>query len=774
MQNNQNNIIFFSSLERIGKLIEFKIEKGQHEKAKEYFEYLLKAYNRFFKLSYENPSYIESLTQFDNRFKNFSFDNTPLVFIKVDETAKSEKNEFEVIQENISNAISVLCNILYKIWKASHNNDDLLFSRKILNAINGEISKLSLTIIEPSYIQELLNTNYNILKQGIKTTDADKRMFLTKTAYEWYLHSVFQKKFNIGKYLLQFDQGLFSTFRFILKQDQQSLFNDFIESVIHGSYDPSYDSFYFGYKEFEKAGIKSISDENLKAIEDEGDLLSSDSFHKMYILKNLKDWQTKKEDYKAKIELLITQKEKPLLDELLLKMNNQAEKTFKYRNLQFNVICIGVFATFHKRYNYLRFMLNFNQPDDSSASWNNKDITPTTLYEVTKFLSYKDYIESSVRFLWENHHGFEIYFYEYFLILYLNAMKLAMRKGKNPMEEVGSVNIEENGALLEYTLEELINHISLLKTNPFISETLKFKPDLINTALQQVLEALLKKVKDLKNKKENDEKISPAKVEAFKKNVIAGFHKSGVIRNIYTRLNKFKNKIADNTSPEGLMLTGVNQVYPKGSFTSRSDDWGNSFGVEIANTEDFNLLYKIVPKCKHEKIKDERVIEILENEKNLTDKIIICLNYRLSYKLFRNSEDYVPSWEAQPPIDKAGYDGKYKNELEVYHIYSPYASNQVIIIDKNKMGELIQYSPVTADTQEFLRDIFFFNVEAFNDNEALIQPYINDKAIWLTEKGDVKAQRDYLLKSVWLRIFEKVNLELKNDEIIGTNYIIEE
>ena len=189
--------------------------------------------------------------------------------------------------------------------------------------------------------------------------------------------------------------------------------------------------------------------------------------------------------------------------------------------------------------------------------------------------------------------------------------------------------------------------------------------------------------------------------------------------------------------------------------------------------EDFNLLYKIVPKCKQEKIKANNIVQLLEKE-NLKDKIIICVNYRLSYNVFRESKEYTPAWMEQPEQKIAGYDGTYR-EQKTYFLYNQFNSKQLIVIDKNKMGKLTQYFPVSDElsNEPLEGGIFFIGVDAFNERPDLLQQHINAKLPWLIEKGDEKAQKDYLYKHVWLRVLEKVDIVFP-DGLIGTNYIIEE
>jgi len=62
---------FYSSLERIGKIIQFKIKKEQYKKAQEYLDYLIESYTAYSNLSITSPEYVEYLTRIEERFNNF-------------------------------------------------------------------------------------------------------------------------------------------------------------------------------------------------------------------------------------------------------------------------------------------------------------------------------------------------------------------------------------------------------------------------------------------------------------------------------------------------------------------------------------------------------------------------------------------------------------------------------------------------------------------------------------------------------------------------------
>ena len=88
----------------------------------------------------------------------------------------------------------------------------------------------------------------------------------------------------------------------------------------------------------------------------------------------------------------------------------------------------------------------------------------------------------------------------------------------------------------------------------------------------------------------------------------------------------------------------------------------------------------------------------------------------------------------------------------------------MIVIDKNKLSKLIQYSPLEEDEAEnLMKDIFLMDIQSFGDNEELMIEMLNSPPDWLQENRDTEAQRQYLEERVLVKVQECFELVLSGD-----------
>ena len=87
-----------------------------------------------------------------------------------------------------------------------------------------------------------------------------------------------------------------------------------------------------------------------------------------------------------------------------------------------------------------------------------------------------------------------------------------------------------------------------------------------------------------------------------------------------------------------------------------------------------------------------------------------------------------------------------------------------MILNKNKIGRLIQLSPLNeGENEKLIKDIFYINVQAFSENKNLMEQFIKNPPEWLKKKGDEQIQREYLQKQVLIQIFERFEYNKPKD-----------
>ena len=89
---------------------------------------------------------------------------------------------------------------------------------------------------------------------------------------------------------------------------------------------------------------------------------------------------------------------------------------------------------------------------------------------------------------------------------------------------------------------------------------------------------------------------------------------------------------------------------------------------------------------------------------------------------------------------------------------------QIIILNKRKIGKIIQYNPLNPEEDNNLRkDIFYFNVQSFSDDERLMSKMLDSPPEWLKNIGDRKSQEEKLCDDVLINIFERFEYKISGD-----------
>ena len=87
-----------------------------------------------------------------------------------------------------------------------------------------------------------------------------------------------------------------------------------------------------------------------------------------------------------------------------------------------------------------------------------------------------------------------------------------------------------------------------------------------------------------------------------------------------------------------------------------------------------------------------------------------------------------------------------------------------MILNKNKIGKLIQLSPLNeGEDENLIKDIFYINVQAFSENNDLMEQFIKNPPEWLKKIDNEQKQREYLQERVLIHIFERFEYNKPQD-----------
>jgi hypothetical protein len=145
------------------------------------------------------------------------------------------------------------------------------------------------------------------------------------------------------------------------------------------------------------------------------------------------------------------------------------------------------------------------------------------------------------------------------------------------------------------------------------------------------------------------------------------------------------------------------------------------------------------------------------------DEIILLAVNGASHLFFESSENLRPKWHRDTPqLSARGFDGQYFFKGKYIPIFEVYGgdSKQVFVLNKTKLGQLKQHSPLNeGEDSELRRDILYIRAEAFSENVALTEEFLNNPPPWLKDQGDTNAQREYLRARALVRILERFEFQ---------------
>ena len=255
--------------------------------------------------------------------------------------------------------------------------------------------------------------------------------------------------------------------------------------------------------------------------------------------------------------------------------------------------------------------------------------------------------------------------------------------------------------------------------------------------------------------------ISQAEVALFKKEVLESFYKSAIVRDIFkSYLKIYKDTINHQKTLENKNRFGIHHVIDKALFLEKehilhmpSDNIG--FAQNISSPENTYLTNEISGHC--EEINEKDFSFILTKFENIEDVFIL---YVKAYRWFSKCKNFKPRWhEGIKPMKVKGFYGCYtfnRHKIPVFNTYSTKNDKQILILNKNKLGQFIQMSPLNkGENEHFINDIFYMDIKAFSEDEILTQNMVKNPPQWLKKIGDEQKQKEYLQERVLIQIYER-------------------
>ncbi len=748
------------SLEGIGDILVYETRRQKNKLVLEGLGKIRNALERMFEIQTKDPQKFERLIASPEFHELY----------RTDEKEAQLRLVFKA--DDYMVGFSTPVNQIVRIYETAVDSQNETVSRRAAHHLNWILASLSKRAGNGLFVEQSLGKIAEILRVAVKRGDGS----MYSAAISWYINIVFDKEFDLS-YLDLFDKNFFSTIRYIVSEEHTTLFKALISALVEQVHVPTYDRkeiWNYGQliRDNDFSKYKRLNDElniNDRVKELEESATDLDSKEK------LDSWIQNFETLKKALDPHITQGQRDKAQELEAKIKNYAVAQFKYQNLLEMVFAIGAYCIFNKRYSYIKYLWEYKQPEDTDTVWVGHDIVPTSLDEVITFYFKKELFDRAFDF-WEGHHGSEKYYKEYFLLLLARLLKNMPSDSDGNYPQVKDYRLPD---LHVYRLSDLIHSIgdlaslaTELSQNNSLLEELGLNANdshaLFNSKIMPFLERLKQEANNQIIAKQKSQRISPKKVDEFKNDVLKGFDNSATMREILVDYFKAYEDQQCKTIDDRKDRFGINIVSEKAAFFDEwhvhYTDWGRNYGSNLAAGENSHLLKVIESHCRN--ITNSSLEDILKNFQNPGDIAIFSTNVDI-WQYFESSQNFKSKWHGVEQIDVKGFAGWYEfkgTQIPVFETHHNVVGNQILIVSRSKCGAIVQLTPVNkGEDANLVKGLFYMNVQAFSENDDLLERFLKQSPDWLKNIGDEQQQRDHLKSRVLITIFERFEYLIGDD-----------
>ncbi|MEA5511432.1 hypothetical protein VB715_16790 [Crocosphaera sp. UHCC 0190] len=758
----QNNLI--ESFEAIGDILVFEVSDKKANKTikngflkikdsiiilfqikeinTELFERLLVS-SDFYNLSQENPQEASFRLSFNSDETLITLTTAVNQITRIHETAINFKND------EISN-YSVY-NIIFLLKEISLNSGNNLVVKKLLNDLT-DMGRIS-----------------------IKNQNSSAHVAFIR----WYTNIVFSdyNQFDLS-YLDIFDQYLWSSIKYIIAQDKIQIFNGLVSTVTEGitisisSPDKNIYNYFQRYTHYSKTYDNEIADNLLNLHLKRHHIYTQDELNnwinQFYKLKNIVDIELKQIANKPNIQSDVESVQTIIRD---------VTDEFKYKNLKVIIFYTAAYCLFKEQFYYIKYLWNFNQPSDADASFVNRNIVPSGLGNIIYFYFKSNLIQR--RYWWDDHHGSEIYVKKYFLLLLIK--EFSKIDPNNYQLTIDNFKLAEqldhnNLFLIKCYIDEHIKVSEEIKQDDNLLRNLDFDLTKVSKSIEQGVIPFLQALKIKAEEKiiilKRKQKISTKKVQDFKDGFLKSFSELSHAREIFENFGLYEEKVNNNKVEKDYgYITSLDKTFLLenwSNFSTSGENMGESFARELAISENKKIIQDISESCE---IVDKNSLEnILDNLKEIIQDIFIIASFEVMEN-WRNLQKFKD--KCYPDIKRLNlksFKGYYlykQSQIPVLFIDSQITENNILILNKSRLGNLIQYLYDNENTEKPQQ--FNIDIKAFSEDAELLTNFLDNPSELLLEKGGRKQQQEYLEEQVSIKIIENFKFR-KHPEFQG--YII--
>lgn len=767
--------VLIQSLEGIGDILVFETRRQKNKLVLDGLKKISDSVKKIFEIQKNDPDRFERLVVSQDFFELHKKDK------------KEAQFRLAFFPEKYLISFSTAINQIVRVYDEAISSQNKEVSEFAIYPIKWILATLSSRPDNNLFIEQVLRKLAEITRIGVRHNDSSAYI----ASIRWYTDIVFNRTGETEKfhliYLDLFDKYFFSTVQYIVTEKQTRIFQSLVSTLVDGIHVPDYhrgEVWNYGHIILHKDLQKYNQLDAKHGIEKKVRELA-DSENDLHTQEKLEAWLKKIDELKAIIEPWFDGEQKKSAQEIEEKIRDFAASQFKYQNLLEIVFAIGAYCLFKQRYNYIKYLWEYKQPSDSDASWIGHDITPRTLDEVIKFYFRKGLFEKKFDF-WEGHHGSEKYYKQYFLLLLARILQNLPVDAEDKYSQIENYKLPDLHVYrlsdLEHSIDGFISLVTDLEQAGNMLAEIGFDTGRLGETFNAKLKLFLNKLKEEAGKqisaKHKEGNISKKRVGEFKKEVVKTFYEGANMRDIFEKyFNAYEDKTKEKIDKKERF--GINIVDDKASFFDEWHvhyvGWGENYGRDLASGENSYLLDDIAKDCKE--ITKEEFEATLAKIENPDDIVIFATNIAF-WRFFEDSKSFKPKWHRDiKQLEVKGFGGWYdfnEKSIPVFETYHRKVDKQILILNKSKIGKLVQLSPLNAgEKEESIEDIFYMDIRAFSENEELMEEFIKKPPEWLQKIGDEQKQREHLRERVRIQIFERFEYK-KTEDFEGYKLFLKE
>lgn len=388
--------------------------------------------------------------------------------------------------------------------------------------------------------------------------------------------------------------------------------------------------------------------------------------------------------------------------------------------------------------------------------------------EVIRFYFRKGLFDKKLDF-WEGHHGSEKYYKQYFLLLLIRVLQSVPADTEGKYSQIENYQLPDLHVYrlsdLEHSVDGFIELATNLKGAGNLLAEIGFDTNKLDELFDAKLAPFLKRLKEEAGKqisaKHKAGNISQKRIEEFKKEVLKSFYEGAALRDVFVNyLKVYEDKTKEKITGKKERF-GINIVDDKVSFFDEWHvhyvGWGENYGRDLSSGENSYLLDDVAKDCKV--ISKKEFDTTLSKFKNPDDIIIFATNVAF-WRFFEDSKNFKPKWHRDiKQLDVKNFGSWYDfngKSIPVFETYHRKIDKQVLVLNKTKLGQLIQLSSLNdGEDEKSIEDIFYMDIQAFSENQELMEEFIKKPPEWLQAIGDKQKQREHLRERVRIQIFER-------------------